>query len=104
MPLTIAHFRDGDGEIDIQKFVDDRKLIAKLTLPSQASIGFHPHVQDDEVIYVLNGKGLCITDDDTFEIEKGCVQYTAMTHSHSIVNTGDEPLVLFAVISKYPIK
>jgi quercetin dioxygenase-like cupin family protein len=84
----------------MQRFDDESKMIAKITIPPQSSIGLHQHINDEEIIYVIEGQGICISDGKEFEISKGLVNYTRRGESHSIKNTSDHELVLLAIIFK----
>lgn len=92
--------RNGEGFVWIQKYNEPNKMIAKITIPPQASIGYHTHTEDDEVVYVLKGKGLCLMGDDKKEICAGDINYTKKMESHSIINNSDSDLEILAIITK----
>ncbi len=74
------------------------RMFSKLTLNPGASIGYHRHEGETELMYVLERHG-CVQDDDSFyDVEEGDCTMTASGHSHSIENTGGSTLVLLAVI------
>ena len=56
------HMRDGDGQVQIQHFVDSAelyekgRLFARLTLEPGCSIGFHVHDKDSEIFYFLSAE------------------------------------------------
>ena len=52
--------RGGDGKVRIEHFWDakeelkaNNRLFAKLTLEPGSSIGFHPHIDEEEVFYIV---------------------------------------------------
>ncbi len=96
----IEKMRGGENFARINRFDDESKMIAKITLEPSSSIGYHSHINDEEVIYVIKGKGLCLDGDERFDISEGLVNYIPRGKSHSIINNSDENLVLFAVILK----
>jgi mannose-6-phosphate isomerase-like protein (cupin superfamily) len=99
IPLEILpRLRDGSGDTLARRVRDENGLIMHGTLPPGSSIGLHTHQGNYEVIYILSGAGVCIDDGQEIPLSPGMVHYCPAGHSHSIVNTGDEPLVLFAVI------
>jgi len=101
IPLQILpHFKGGTGEAHARLFTDERGKFMHCTLPAGSSIGPHVHEGSYEVMYFLSGTGVCIDDGREIPLCPGMVHYCLPDHSHSIVNTGTEPLVLFAVIPK----
>ena len=97
-PQVLPHFKGGDGEAHARLLTDELGKIMHCTLPPGASIGPHVHEGSYEVMYFLSGTGVCIDDGQEVPLRPGTVRYCRPGHSHSIVNTGREPLVLFAVI------
>lgn len=98
--VKLEKMRNGEGYVYMQKYDDGRKMIAQITIPPQASIGFHTHVNDDEVVYVLKGQGKCLMGKETCMLKAGDVNYTSKEESHSIINDSSEDLVILAIISK----
>jgi quercetin dioxygenase-like cupin family protein len=92
--------RNGEGYVGIQKYNDPNKMIAKITIPPQSSIGFHTHVEDEEIVYVIEGNGTCIDGENKRNIKTGDVNFTRKGESHSIINTSDFDLVILAIINK----
>lgn len=74
------------------------RLIAKLTLNSGCSIGLHPHENDEEIFYVIKGKGRVDDNGKTYDVSVGDATLTGGGETHSIENIGDEPLEVLAVI------
>lgn len=96
----VNNMRGGEGFVYMQKYTSDGKLIARITIPPKSSIGYHTHVDDDEVVYVLNGNGTCLMGDEKKLLGAGDVNYTKKGNSHSIINTSNEDLVILAIITK----
>lgn len=101
------HMRDGNGIVQvIQTFKNEEitskmRMCAKLTLVKGASIGLHTHGDEDEIYYILSGKGIV---DDTKEqtiVTAGDAVLTGNGESHSISNPFEETLEVFAVVVKY---
>lgn len=96
---AIPHFKGGEGEALVRKFDDPRMgAVVYITLPVGASIGLHTHTGNCEVVYVLSGSGTCIDDDATYPLTSGMCHYCPEGHTHSIRNTGSEPLVLLGIL------
>ncbi len=97
--------RGGQGEVEITHLVHKDKvpnhvrLVGKITLPKGASIGYHVHEGETEVFYFLAGKGVANDNGTEYEVTAGDVLVTSNC-GHAVVNTGEEPFELFAVIVK----
>jgi mannose-6-phosphate isomerase-like protein (cupin superfamily) len=94
--------RDGKGEISILKLVPTDKishgrLMAKITIPVDASIGNHEHKNETEYFILLSGKGEVNDNGNITEVSAGDVIITN-DGSHSIKNIGDEKLEMIAII------
>ena len=99
IPMQILpRFKGGQGENHARLRDDEYGKIMHGTLPPGSSIGPHTHEGSYEVIYILEGRGVCLDDGAEIPIGPGSVNICLPGHSHSIVNTGDADLVLFAVI------
>ncbi|MFP4481472.1 MAG: cupin domain-containing protein [Thermovirgaceae bacterium] len=76
------------------------KMVARMELDPGAAVGEHEHSTDEEFYVVLSGKGLFTDDGVRQEIGPGDMMITFQGHSHSIENTGSDPLVFVAVIAE----
>lgn len=100
-----SQMKGGEGDVEVTHLVhfdnmpNHTRLVGKISLPVGASIGYHIHEGEAEVFYFMSGKG--IVDDNGTELEVTAGDVMLTDHcGHSVRNTGDEPLVLFAVIVK----
>lgn len=96
----IEHMRNGDGYIKMIKFFDDKNTIAHIIIPPHCSIGIHTHENDQEIIYVIKGEGICIEDGKEYSLKQGNANYCPIHYNHSIINKSADDLELFAVITK----
>ena len=94
----IVNFRGGEKEFKAKIYNDDLNKIMQVTLIPGASIGMHKHEQESEIVYVLQGSGKAIFDDQEEVLSAGNCHYCPKGHSHSVLNTGEEDLILFAII------
>lgn len=96
------NFKGGEKEYNVKTFDDGTNKIMKGRLVPGASIGFHTHETDQEIIYFLEGEGTVVDASgntvDTFN--PGEVHYCAKNESHSLVNKGSKDLLFFAVVTK----
>ena len=79
-------------------FVDELGKIMRARLEPGASIGFHKHETDSEIIYMLKGTGVVLFDDDRETVSEGECHYCPKGHSHSLRNESDETIDFFAVV------
>lgn len=77
------------------------RLFDRVVLNPGCSIGVHQHVDEAEAYYILKGKGIMTDNGRTLNVEAGDVVITEDNGTHSIENTGDEPLEFIAVIIMY---
>ena len=68
-------------------------------LETGASIGLHTHYNESEMIYILEGEGTVIYDQDQLPLRPGICHYCPKGHDHSVINTGEETLRFFSVIA-----
>ncbi|NPV53892.1 MAG: cupin domain-containing protein [Firmicutes bacterium] len=96
--------RDGKGSVEITHiFKQDElrgkaRLVARVTIPPGASIGFHEHNEEEEIYYIISGKGLANDNGTTKLVGPGDAILTGGGAGHAIENAGDEPLEMVAVI------
>lgn len=89
--VTLLHMVRGDS-------LPHGRLFSHLTIPPGGSIGSHPHEGETEYYYILSGKGIVNEGDTPSEVNPGDVVITGGGATHSIENTGDEPLSFIALI------
>lgn len=94
----IKNFKGGEKELDVRWHTDDDNRIMYGRLEPGASIGMHTHDTSSETIYVLSGRGTVLIDGATERVEAGLCHYCPKGHTHSLVNSGDEDLLFFAVV------
>ena len=86
-----------------EKATDDQaiKEIGRMTLKKGASIGLHPHVDNDDTYIIISGKGV-FTGSDGKEIEVGPMSVTIAGpgESHALRNDSDQDLVFIDLIAK----
>ena len=101
------NMRGGQGQVTIEHLwkKDELKgrtrLCARLTLQPGSSIGFHEHVDEEEVFYVVSGAGLVQDAGTENAVAAGDTILTGGGAGHAVEATGDTPLVMLAVIVQY---
>lgn len=74
------------------------KTFAFAQLKPGEQVGFHEHVGESEMYYIISGKGLYNDNGIEVEISEGAVTLTPSGESHALVNTGDKMLEFLAMI------
>lgn len=96
--------RGGIGQVQMleifkpEDFKGKCRLFNQITLEPGCSIGNHIHDQEEEIYYIISGNGTVNDNGLLQDIGPGDALKTGGGESHSITNTGVDPLVLIAVI------
>lgn len=107
LPLSKNQSAGGKGEL-LSKFAFSREN----ALPSQAvkemkylvllpgdSIGVHEHKDNEDCYLICSGAGIYIeTDGSKHPVAAGDMTICRAGESHGLINTGELPLVFFAVL------
>ena len=76
------------------KSTPNLKLVfRKRALKPGSGIGYHEQ-KEDEIYYVLSGRGMMTIDDKSFEVGPGAAVLTRPGSSHGLKQTGTEDLVI----------
>ena len=65
--------------------------IGTQTVAAQCFIREHTHAHNDEVIHMLEGKGIARLDGVEYPIEKGSTVFIGRNRKHHFINRSDEP-------------
>jgi quercetin dioxygenase-like cupin family protein len=83
---------------------DCRNMIfGVVTFPPGSDPGTHSHANEEEIIYVLSGRGETRVGDKVYSLEPGVAVFTEPGLQHGVRTLGDKPLVLISVFSP-PVK
>jgi len=77
------------------------RLFSKITLKPGCSVGYHEHLNEEEVYYILKGQALYNDNGTESVLKAGDCTITRHGESHGIACYGDEPMEFLAVISVY---
>lgn len=72
------------------------------TLEPGAAIGIHPQEGNEELYFVIKGRGLMTIDGETQEMGPGDVSLTKSGSTHGLENIGDSPLKIIVVQASIP--
>lgn len=101
---TREKMRDGIGQVQMLEIFSKEEMKGKcrlfnqITLEPGCSIGSHVHDGEEEIYYILSGNGTVDDNGTLKDIGPGDALKTGGGESHSITNTGVDPLVFMAVI------
>ena len=93
-------FKGGDGIFCNKMFEDGVNKMMQGKLPAGASIGYHKHEGNCEMIFILEGEGTVLYDDVKTPIKAGQCHYCPEGHSHSLINSSNDDLFFCAVVPK----
>lgn len=96
--VTIPGMHNGTGTLDAKMYADNTRRIIPCTIHAGGSIGLHLHSTSDDINYVISGTGKAICDGQEEPLLAGCCHICPKGSEHSILNTGDEELVLLTVV------
>lgn len=94
----IDNSKGGAKEIYSKMFVDDSNKIMLSVLKPGASIGYHKHEDNCEIIFMIKGNAMVNYDNETLRLQNGQAFYCPKGHSHDLVNDTDEEIMFFAVV------
>jgi len=106
---TVVNCHDGVGTISVRQllgiepklpgvpgFPEDFssciRFMHETTLPPHTSVGLHEHSDNEELYFVIEGKGQMTVDGETAVMEPGDVCLTKSGSSHTFKNIGETDL------------
>lgn len=99
-PMTIPGMNGGIGEMTCRMFNNEKYRIIPTTIHPGGSIGMHTQNSGDDMNYILSGEGKAICDGVEEELKPGVMHICPKGSGHSIINTGEEDLVMLTVVVK----
>ncbi len=95
---TIPGMNGGTGTMSAKMFMSDKGKIIPTRIHPGGSIGMHRQESGDDINYILSGKGKAICDGVEEVLEAGVCHICPQGSEHSIINTGEEDLVMLTVV------
>lgn len=96
--MTIPGMNNGTGMMSAKMYMDEGGKVIPCRIHPGGSIGTHSHLTSDDINYVISGTGKAVCDGVEEELCAGCCHVCKKGSEHSIINTGDEDLVLLTVV------
>ena len=94
---TIPNFKGGEKEISAEMFCDDHGRIMRIKLISGATIGYHKHEDNGEIIFALKGNAKVLYNDGVEYLKEGECHYCPKGNSHSVINDSNSDFVMLCV-------
>lgn len=100
---TAERIHDGLGRGRVKILLAEEELRSALqyvhdtTLLPGASVGWHPHMDNEEVYYIVSGQGRMRVDDEEQTVGPGDVIVCHPGSHHSLENTGDDELRMIVI-------
>lgn len=96
--MTIPGMNNGTGEMSARMYMDEKGKIIPCRIHKGGSIGMHKHTTSDDINYILSGSGKAICDGTEEILKAGVCHICQKGSQHSIINTGEEDLVMLTVV------
>lgn len=101
-PQAFNKCHDGEGILFCRSLLDGQGsksilFIHSDDLPAGVSIGQHDHPSNEEVYYLLSGKGQLTYDDICYEMHAGDISLCTPGHSHGYSATEDSVLMVIGI-------
>ena len=103
--VDFTSVRGGIGKAELHKILNNAeelygkgRLFNHMILPPGCSVGEHRHEGDNEIYYILKGSGRYNDNGNLIRLFPGDTAVCKDGECHSLVNDGDEPIELIALI------
>lgn len=96
--ISVPGMNNGTGMMSAKMFMGNQGKVITCAIHVGGSIGLHRHETSDDINYVLSGVSKAICDGEEESLEKGICHICKKGSAHSIINTGDEDLILVTVV------
>lgn len=97
MPFDKCH--EGEGTLLCRSLLDGWScnsiyFMHSDIMPAGVSIGLHEHTMNQEIYYLVKGKGILTYDDKEHEMNPGDISLCDVGHSHAFKATEDSILIV----------
>lgn len=99
--ITCPGMNGGTGMMTAKMYMDAQGKIIPCAIHVGGSIGIHRHETSDDISYVLSGEGKAVCDGQEEKLVAGICHICKKGSSHSILNTGNEDLVLLTIVVEH---
>lgn len=96
--LIVFGMNNGSGDMSAKMYIDNEGEIIPCAIHVGGSIGLHKHNTSDDINYIISGSGKAICDGKEEILTKDTCHICKKGSEHSIINTGDEDLVMLTIV------
>lgn len=90
----------GTGEMSVRMYNDERYRIIPTRIHPGGSIGVHIQDSGDDINYIISGQGKAVCNGIDEELKAGVMHICPKGSKHTIINTGNEDLVMLTIVAK----
>ncbi len=98
--MTFPGMNNGTGTMSARMYNDDSYRIVPTAIHPGGSIGNHLQSSGDDMNYIISGTGKAFCNGIEETLEPGVMHICPKGSEHSIVNTGEEDLVMLTIVVK----
>lgn len=98
--IAVPGMNNGTGGMTVKMYMDGQGKVIPCSIHPGGSIGLHRHETSDDINYILSGTGKAICDGAEETLIAGCCHICKKGSEHSIINTGEDDLVLLTVVAE----
>ena len=96
--MTMPGMNNGTGLMTVKMYNDDKYRIIPTVIHAGGSIGLHAQNSGDDMNYIISGIGKAICDGVEEKLSAGIIHICYKGSEHTIINTGDDDLVMLTVV------
>lgn len=96
--MTVSGMNNGTGEMSARMHIDEERKKIPCAIHAGDSIGLHKHNASDDINYIISGNGKAYCDGKEEMLSKNTCHICKKGSEHSIVNIGDEDLVMLTIV------
>lgn len=98
-PLEFSQCHDGKGTLSCKSLIDGFdsekfRLFHSDDIPAGVSIGLHKHEDNEEIYYLVSGKGILQYDANEYEMNPGDISLCKVGHSHGFIALKDSIIIV----------
>ncbi len=98
--MTFPGMNNGTGMMSARMYNDESYRIIPTAIHPGGSIGTHRQESGDDMNYIISGIGKAFCDGVVEDLKSGVIHICPQGSEHSIVNTGEEDLVMLTIVVK----
>lgn len=104
---VVQNMRGGNGSVTITHILSTgeyngkARMLAKILLKPGCSIGYHRHVSEEEIIYMIAGHATYNDNGNERLLNEGECAIATSGQIHSIANNTDKDVVFMATVLTY---